>query len=101
MNARQKAKHYKKLYERQLAMQPTDLQVHNFKTDFIKVCTMIPYEKAKYYPLHDYSETIKTNLAYELTKELINKMDIEVFDYPEQCAYKLYGSVRIVTGVYY
>ena len=100
MNARQKAKHYKKLYER-MQMQPVNFQVHNFKTSYVQACKLVPYEKAFYLQDSDYIETIKNCLADELAKELKNIMDVEIQDYPAQCSYKVYGSVRVVTGLYY
>ena len=101
MNNRQKAKHYKQLYERTLATQPLDLHVQNFKTEYIKTCTMIPAEAVKYHQISDYEETIKNELAHGLAEEIKKKMDVEAVYYPEQSAYKVYGLVRIVTGVYY
>lgn len=101
MNARQKAKHYKKLYERTLATTPVPYRVHNFKTDFIKAYTVLPYEVVKYQNIIDYEEIIKERLARNLAEEVKKIMDIETIDYPEQCCYKVYGSIRVVTGVYY
>lgn len=100
MNARQKAKRYKKLYE-SMKQQPLNIQVHNFKTSTIKACTCVPYEMVKYQPESEYMEVIKNKLAHEIAKEIREKMDISVDDYPPQCIYKVYGTVRVVTGVYY
>lgn len=101
MNARQKAKHYKKLYERMAYNQPTNLQVHNFKTSIIKACKWVPYERAEILQDSEYMEVIKNELAHDLAKELKKTMDIAVDDYPPMCVYKVYGTVRVVTGVYY
>lgn len=100
MNARQKAKHYKKLYE-SMQKQPINLQVHNFKTNIIQACTCVPYEMVRYQQESEYMEVIKNKLAREIAEELKETMDIVVDDYPPQCVYKVYGTVRVVTGVYY
>ena len=101
MNARQKAKRYKKLYEQTLAKTPVHYQVQNFKTEFIKACTLLPYEVVKYQNISDYEEIIKERLARDLSEELKKIMDIETIYYPEQSCYKVYGIIRVVTGVYY
>ena len=102
MNARQKAKHYKKLYER-MQKQPVKFQVHNFKTSIIKSAVCVPYGLAKTLETSDLGEVdfIKTKLASDLAKGLKETMDIKVVDYPQQCAYTVYGIVRVVTGIYY
>lgn len=100
MNARQKAKKYKKLYE-SMQRQPINVHVHSFQTSTIKACVSLPYEMQKYQAESEYMELIKNQLAHELAKELREKMDITVDDYPPQCAYKVYGTVRVVTGVSY
>lgn len=102
MNLRQKAKYYKKLYKiKQIKEQPLNIQVHNFKTSYIQACKLIPYEMAFYLQDSEYRETIENDLARDLAKELKNIMDVEVQDYPAQCLYKVFGTVRVVTGVYY
>lgn len=100
MNARQKAKHYKKLYE-STKLKPINFQVHNFKTSYIQACKLIPYEMSSCLLDSEYKETIEKNLAIELAKELKNLMDVEIQDYPAECLYKVCGTVRVVTGVYY
>ena len=100
MNARQKAKYYKKLYER-TQKQPINLQVHNFKTSYIQACKLLPYEMALKLQESECREVIENELVRELSKEIKKIMDVEVQDYPEQCVYKVYGTVRVVTGVYY
>lgn len=101
MNARQKAKHYKKMYERtQAQKQLENLEVHNFKTNIIKAVTFIPYERVKITQESEYIEVIKNELAHNLTKEIKELMDIEVVNYPEQSIYKVYGLIRVVTGIY-
>lgn len=102
MNARQKAKHYKKLYER-LQTQTVNFQVHNFKTSIIKSAVLVPYEMAKTLEISKIGEVevIKTKLARDLAEGLKETMDIIVEDYPQQCVYKVYGTVRVVTGIYY
>lgn len=100
MNARQKAKKYKKLYE-SMQKQPLNVHVHNFQTSTIKACILLPYEMQKYQAESECMELIKNKLAHELAKELKEKMDIVVEDYPPQCVYKVYGTVRVVTGVSY
>ena len=100
MNARQKAKKYKKLYER-MKLQPVNYQMLNFNTSIIKAYTCVPYEMAEALQDSEYTEAIKSRLAYNLAKELKDKMDIQIDDYPPQCVYKVYGTVRVVTGVYY
>ena len=100
MNARQKAKRYKKLYEN-LQKQPIQVQVHNFKTSIIKASKLVPYTMALNLQKSEYREFIENELACELAKELKETMDIVVEDYPPQCVYKVHGTVRVVTGVYY
>lgn len=102
MNARQKAKHYKKLYERSL-QQPVTFQAHNFKTSIIKSAVFVPYEMAKTLETNNLGdvEIIKTKLSRELAEGLKETMDITVIDYPPECVYKVCGSVRVVTGIYY
>lgn len=104
MNARQKAKHYKKLYER-LQQQQVKFQVQNLKTHIIKAKIKVPYKMA--YELTDnqqeseYMEVIKNKLSHEIAMELKERMNIDIIDYPPECVYKVYGSVRVVTGIYY
>ena len=102
MNARQKAKQYKKLYER-MQKQPINLQVHNFKTSIIKSAVVVPYEKALTLETSELEEVelIKTKLASELAEGIKETMDITVVDCPPECIYKVYGTIRVVTGVYY
>ena len=101
MNARQKAKHYKKLYER-MQKQPINLQVHNFKTSLIQTVVFVPYEMTLTLETNELEEIefIKTKLARELAEELKKTMDITVVDCQPECVYKVYGTVRVVTGVY-
>lgn len=101
MNARQKAKHFKKLYERMAYNQPTNLQVHNFNTSTILACTSVPYAMVDALKDSEYTEAIKSQLAHELAKELKDKMNITVVDQPRQCIYRVYGTVRVITGIYY
>ena len=102
MNARQKAKHYKKLYER-MQKQPVNFQVHNFKTSIIKSAVCLPYEMAKTLETSELGEVdfIKSKLASDLAERIKEAMDITVVDYPPQCVYTVYGTVRVVTGIYY
>ena len=100
MNARQKAKKYKKLYE-SMQKQPINLQVHNFKTSYIQACKLVPYEMALHLQESECREIIENELVHQLSKEIKNIMDVEVQDYPEQCVYKVFGTVRVVTDVYY
>ena len=98
MNARQKAKHYKKLYER-MQKQPINLQVHNVNTNIIQACTLVPYEMMKVIQESEDMELIKNKLAREIANGLKETMDIKIVDYPPQCIYKVYGTVRVVTGI--
>lgn len=100
MNARQKAKRYKKLYESLIKQQSVNFQIHNFSTSIIKASTIVSYEKAEILQEKESIEVIKGELAQELAKELKEKMDISVDYYPESHIYKVYGTVRIVTGIY-
>ena len=99
MNARQKAKHYKKLYEQTLATTPIHYQVHNVQTDVIKTSTLIPYVMVKNQQLSDYDEIFKQMLGRGLSEEIKKRMEIEVVDYPGMQCYKVYGIIRVVTGI--
>lgn len=98
MNARQKAKHYKKLYE-STKLKPINFQVHNFKTSYVQACKLVRHEC--YLQDSEYKDAIEKELSQELAKGLKNLMDIKVEYYPEDCLYKVYGTVRVFTGVYY
>lgn len=102
MNLRQKAKKYKKLYER-TKQQPVNFQVHNFKTSILKSAVFVPYEMTKTLETNELGEVevIKTKLARGLEEELKKTMDISVDYYPSEGVYKVYGTVRVVTGIYY
>lgn len=99
MNARQKAKYYKKLYEQTLAKTPVQFQVQRLKTDVIKTCTMVPYVMVKNQELSNYEEIFKEMVGLGLSDVIKNKMEIEVVDYPGMHCYKVYGCIRVVTSV--
>lgn len=104
MNARQKAKRYKKLYESLKNQQTINYQVHNFKTHIIKAKTVVPYKTA--YELTDnhqeceYMELIKNKLSHEIATELKERMNIDIIDYPPECVYVVYGTVRVIDSIY-
>lgn len=105
MNARQKAKRYKKLYENETRkfQQPLPLQVHNFNTQIIKAQTYVPYEMAYEMETNqksEYMKIIKDKLARDIAKEIKDIMEINVFDCPTNNFYVIYGKVRIVTRIY-
>lgn len=96
MNLRQKAKHYKQMYEKSLAKTPVHVNVSNHKIDKLRAEKFIDYHLMNANKSYFQGEEFKQELAYDLSKCLLPYMECKCEFIPRAHAYKFTGDLSIV-----
>ena len=95
MNARQKAKKYKRMYEK-LLNSPVQFKVEQHKIDTLRVERSYPGHVIMQDNSNDLQELIVSDIAHDLASNLVKYVNYRIEHLPEQNRYRFIGEIKVV-----
>lgn len=95
MNARQKAKAYKRRLD-EMMKRPIQFKVEQYKIDRIKFARRYPKVLVQEAPRDYLKETLTKDIAFELARNLTAYVNYRVEDYPFDDEYRVIAEVGVV-----
>ncbi len=95
MNARQKAKRYKRLYEK-LMNRPVEFKVEQYKIDRLKYIRYYPTALFMQEDNEYFRHCVVKDIAYSLAESLDKYIDYQIEFCPHTNEYRFVGEIKVV-----